>query len=87
MSDIASALTSGYGRQFTAENARQVRAADEHEDDLDADAMGDEDDEMDDLVNELAALEVCYRSPEHREAIDAFLEKREPDFRAARARG
>ena len=36
---------------------------------------------------ELAALEVCYRSPEHREAIDAFLEKREPDFRAARARG
>ena len=36
---------------------------------------------------ELAALEVCYRSPEHREAIDAFLEKREPDFRAVRARG
>lgn len=35
---------------------------------------------------ELAALEVCYRSPEHKEAIDAFLEKREPDFRAARAR-
>ena len=35
---------------------------------------------------ELDALEVCYRSPEHREAIDAFLEKREPDFRAARAR-
>ena len=35
---------------------------------------------------ELAALQVCYTSPEHKEAIAAFLEKREPDFRAARAR-
>ncbi|MEE4298351.1 MAG: enoyl-CoA hydratase-related protein [Pseudomonadales bacterium] len=33
---------------------------------------------------ELAALQVCYTSPEHKEAIAAFLEKREPDFRAAR---
>ena len=36
---------------------------------------------------ELAALQVCYTSPEHREAIAAFLEKREPDFRAARRSG
>lgn len=33
---------------------------------------------------ELAALQVCYTSPEHKEAIAAFMEKREPDFRAAR---
>ena len=31
-----------------------------------------------------AALEVCYRSPEHR-GRRCLLEKREPDFRAARA--
>ncbi len=31
-----------------------------------------------------AALAECYKSPEHREAIDAFLEKREPDFKGAR---
>lgn len=30
------------------------------------------------------ALEVCRRSPEHREAVRAFLEKRPPNFRAAR---
>jgi 2-(1,2-epoxy-1,2-dihydrophenyl)acetyl-CoA isomerase len=36
---------------------------------------------------ELAALQVCYTSPEHKEAIAAFLEKREPDFRAARRAG
>jgi 2-(1,2-epoxy-1,2-dihydrophenyl)acetyl-CoA isomerase len=30
---------------------------------------------------ELAALEVAYTTPEHREAVAAFLEKREPDFR------
>ncbi|CAB4695415.1 MAG: enoyl-CoA hydratase [Actinobacteria bacterium] len=30
---------------------------------------------------ELAALEVAYTSPEHREAVAAFLEKREPRFR------
>jgi 2-(1,2-epoxy-1,2-dihydrophenyl)acetyl-CoA isomerase len=35
---------------------------------------------------ELAALEVAYRTPEHREAVTAFIEKRPPDFRAA-ARG
>jgi len=33
---------------------------------------------------ELAALEDAYRSPEHREAINAFLEKRDPNFKAAR---
>lgn len=31
------------------------------------------------------ALAVCYASAEHREAIDAFLHKREPNFKAARA--
>ena len=30
------------------------------------------------------ALKVCYTSPEHKEAIAAFLEKREPDFKNAR---
>jgi enoyl-CoA hydratase/carnithine racemase len=36
---------------------------------------------------ELEALQQCYTSTEHREAIAAFLEKREPDFRAARRNG
>lgn len=36
------------------------------------------------LRREFAALERCYRSAEHREAIDAFLGKRAPDFRSAR---
>jgi 2-(1,2-epoxy-1,2-dihydrophenyl)acetyl-CoA isomerase len=30
---------------------------------------------------ELAALEQAYRTPEHREAVTAFLEKRSPRFR------
>ena len=33
---------------------------------------------------ETEALQECYVSPEHKEAISAFLEKREPDFRSAR---
>ena len=33
---------------------------------------------------ELSALAEAYKSPEHKEAISAFLEKREPDFKAAR---
>ncbi|MBD3647536.1 MAG: enoyl-CoA hydratase, partial [Pseudomonadales bacterium] len=34
-----------------------------------------------------AALAECYKSPEHHEAINAFLEKREPDFKSARKKG
>lgn len=33
---------------------------------------------------ELRALAECYASAEHKEAIAAFLEKRDPDFKAAR---
>jgi 2-(1,2-epoxy-1,2-dihydrophenyl)acetyl-CoA isomerase len=33
---------------------------------------------------EMAALQVAYASAEHKEAIAAFMEKREPDFKAAR---
>ena len=33
---------------------------------------------------ELAALTKCYESAEHKEAIAAFLEKREPDFSSVR---
>lgn len=33
---------------------------------------------------ELTALAEAYRSPEHAEAVSAFLEKREPDFSGAR---
>ena len=36
---------------------------------------------------ELEALQQCYASPEHQEAIAAFLGKREPDFRSARRAG
>lgn len=35
-------------------------------------------------VREGHALAECYKSPEHHEAINAFLEKREPDFKKAR---
>ena len=38
------------------------------------------------LRREFAALERCYASAEHREAIDAFLEKRPADFRRARSK-
>ena len=39
-----------------------------------------------DLVQsrEMASLLQCYESPEHKEAIAAFVEKRDPDFRSAR---
>ena len=33
---------------------------------------------------ELALLDRAYETPEHKEAVAAFLEKRSPDFRAAR---
>ena len=36
---------------------------------------------------ELEALQQCYASAEHKEAIAAFMEKREPDFRTARKAG
>ena len=35
---------------------------------------------------ESAALMECYKSEEHKEAISAFIGKREPDFRAARSK-
>ncbi len=35
---------------------------------------------------EIEALQQCYASAEHKEAISAFLEKREPDFRGARGK-
>ena len=34
---------------------------------------------------ELELLNQAYETPEHKEAVAAFMEKREPDFRAARA--
>lgn len=36
---------------------------------------------------EMQALQAAYTSPEHKEAIAAFMEKREPDFKAARQQG
>ena len=35
---------------------------------------------------ELQLLNQAYETPEHKEAIAAFLEKREPDFKTARER-
>ena len=35
-------------------------------------------------AKEMKALQICYESPEHKEAIDAFIHKREPDFKRAR---
>ena len=37
-------------------------------------------------AREMAALSQCFESTEHKEAIQAFIEKREPDFRAARGK-
>ncbi len=34
------------------------------------------------IAREGAALQVAYKTPEHREAVDAFLEKRTPTFRS-----
>ena len=36
-------------------------------------------------AREFAALDRCYASPEHREAIDAFIEKRAPNYKRSRA--
>lgn len=38
-------------------------------------------------ARELRALHICYDSPEHQEAIDAFIQKRTPDFKRARLTG
>jgi 1,4-dihydroxy-2-naphthoyl-CoA synthase len=34
-------------------------------------------------TREIEALNKAYATPEHKEAVKAFLEKRKPDFRAA----
>jgi 2-(1,2-epoxy-1,2-dihydrophenyl)acetyl-CoA isomerase len=34
---------------------------------------------------EIEALAIAYATPEHKEAVQAFLEKRKPNFRAAAA--
>lgn len=36
---------------------------------------------------ELELLDQAYETPEHKEAVAAFLEKRDPDFRSAREQG
>ena len=38
-------------------------------------------------ARELRALQICYDSPEHKEAINAFIQKRSPDFKRARRQG
>ena len=35
---------------------------------------------------EAEVLGRAYKTPEHREAVQAFLDKREPDFKGAAAR-
>ena len=42
---------------------------------------GSEDDLDKVLERETKALALAYESPEHKEAVNAFLEKRKPDFR------
>jgi 1,4-dihydroxy-2-naphthoyl-CoA synthase len=34
----------------------------------------------------MALLQEAYGTPEHKEAVAAFLDKRQPDYRGARAR-
>ncbi|MEX1153346.1 MAG: enoyl-CoA hydratase, partial [Parvibaculum sp.] len=35
---------------------------------------------------ETDALKICWTTPEHHEAVDAFLNKRKPDFKKAATR-
>ena len=35
---------------------------------------------------EQEALQKCYKTEEHKEAISSFIEKREPDFKSARSK-
>ena len=37
-------------------------------------------------ARESAYLRECWELPEHHEAVNAFLEKRPPDFKAAKTR-
>ena len=36
------------------------------------------------IQKESKALQECYKTEEHKEAISSFIEKREPDFKSAR---
>lgn len=38
-------------------------------------------------AREIEALQVAYETPEHKEAVQAFMEKRKPDFKKAAASG